>query len=87
VDRAKAAAANKNVDVIGSASIDQQPLDAGLVDELRIDFAPILFGNGIRLFENLRQAPIQLDQIKVTPSKDGTHPRYRVSAVHSKDNR
>jgi dihydrofolate reductase len=78
VAQAKAAAAGKNVYVIGGASIDQQLLDAGLVDELRIDVVPVLLGGGTRLFGELRNAPVELEQIKVTSSKAVTHLRYRV---------
>jgi dihydrofolate reductase len=79
VARAKEAAGKKNVYVIGGASIDQQLLDAGLVDELRIDIVPILLGGGIQLFERSRRALIGLVQTQVRPSKDVTHLRYRLS--------
>jgi dihydrofolate reductase len=78
VAQAKEVAGDKGVYVIGGASIDQQLLDAGLVDELRIDLVPILLGSGIRLFDNLRRAPIGLEQVKVRPSRDVTHFQYRV---------
>src|SRR5690348_11907938 len=42
VAQARRAAGGKSVYVIGGASIDQQLLDAGLVDELRIDVIPVL---------------------------------------------
>jgi dihydrofolate reductase len=76
--QAKMAAGDKCVYVIGGANIDQQLLDAGLVDELRIDVVPILLGGGIRLFDKYRKAPITLGQMKVTHSDDVTHLRYRV---------
>jgi dihydrofolate reductase len=83
VTGAKAAAGGKDVYVIGGASVDQQLLDARLVDELRIDIVPILLGGGVRLFEERRkeptELPIELRQIDVRPSKDVTHFRYRVS--------
>jgi dihydrofolate reductase len=79
VARAKQAAGGKSVYVIGGASIDQQLLDAGLVDELRIDVIPILLGSGIPLFGKLRSAPAELEQIRVTASDEVTHLRYRVA--------
>lgn len=79
VARAKQAAGGKSVYVIGGASIDQQLLNAGLVDELRIDVIPILLGDGIRLFGKLRGAPAGLAQTKVTTSEAVTHLRYRVA--------
>jgi len=51
VAQAKDAAGGKDVYVVGGASIDQQVLDANLVDELRVDLVPVLLGRGIRLFE------------------------------------
>ena len=76
--QAKQAAGLKSVYVIGGASIDQQVLDAGLADELRIDLIPVLLGGGIPLFGKLRGAPAELEQLKVTASKNVTHLRYRV---------
>ena len=78
VAQAKDAAGGKDVYVIGGASIDQQLLDADLVDELRIDLVPVLLGNGIRLFDKLRRSPVDLEQVKVTPSEGVTHLQYRV---------
>ena len=78
VVQAREAAGDKSVYVIGGASIDQQLLDAALVDELRIDIVPILFGGGTRLFDKFHRAPLELEQVKVTSSKDVTHLRYRV---------
>ena len=70
VARAKQAAGGKNVYVIGGASIVRQLLDAGLVDELRIDLIPVLLGGGIPLFGKLHAAPAELEQVRV----------YRVSS-------
>lgn len=53
IERAKVAAGDKCVTVIGGANTAQQVLRAGLADELRIDIAPILLGEGLRLFEHI----------------------------------
>ena len=79
VARAQLAAGGKSVYVIGGASIDQQLLAAGLVDELRIDVVPVLLGGGVSLFGELRRTPVELRQVKVAVSSDVTHLRYRVS--------
>jgi len=50
-------------------------------NEVRIDVVPILLVSGIRLFENLRNAPIGLEQMKVTPSKDVIPPPVQSFAV------
>ena len=56
VARAQLSAGGKSVYVIGGASIDQQLLAAGLVDELRIDVIPIMLGGGVSLFGKLGSA-------------------------------
>jgi dihydrofolate reductase len=50
--RAKAAARDKAVQVVGGVSIAQQLLDAGLVDELHVDIMPVFLGSGLRSFES-----------------------------------
>ena len=77
VRQAKNAAGDKNVDVIG-ASIAQQCLKAGPLDEIQIDLAPILLGSGVRLFDHLDNAPIELETLAVVQGLDVTHLRYRV---------
>jgi len=51
--QAQAAAGDKDVAVGGGASVVQQYLKAGLLDELQIHLAPVLLGGGVRLFDNL----------------------------------
>ena len=51
IDLAKAAAGDKHVMVVGGAKTAQQCLRAGLVDEIHIGIAPVLFGEGLRFFE------------------------------------
>jgi dihydrofolate reductase len=80
IAQARAAAGEKDVTVIGGASTIQQCLQAGLVDELQIDLMPILLGGGLRLFENLVEAEIELEGTKVVPLPGGrTHMRFRVT--------
>ena len=77
VRQAKEAAGGKNIDLIG-ASIAQQCLNAGLLDEIQVDVAPILLGGGVRLFDHLDTAPIELEPLAVVQGLDVTHLRYRV---------
>lgn len=74
--QAKAAAGEKNV-TVGGASIAQQCLNAGLVDEIYVHLVPVLLGGGTRLFENL-SAPVDLEQLQVIEAPGVTHLRYRV---------
>ncbi len=52
VEQARAASGDKDVTVCGGASVIQQGLRQGLVDELRLHLAPVLLGGGVRLFED-----------------------------------
>ena len=76
VRQAKEAAAGKNIDLIG-ASIAQQCLQAGLLDEIQVDLVPVLLGGGVRLFDHLG-GPIALEKLAVVDGVDVTHLRYRV---------
>ena len=77
VHQAKEAAGGKNIDLMG-ASIAQQCLNAGLLDEIQVDLAPVLLGGGVRLFDHLDSAPIELEPIAVVQGLGVTHLRYRV---------
>jgi dihydrofolate reductase len=77
VKQAKAAAAGKSVGVHGADTI-QQLLNAGLLDELRIDVAAVLLGSGVRLFNHLAGTPAFLGNPTVTPGTGVTHLRYPV---------
>lgn len=63
---------------ISTASVMQQALAAGLLDELHIDLVPVLLGEGIRLFEHLGVTPIQLEATRMVAGTGVTHVRYRV---------
>src|SRR5687767_5625647 len=52
LEQAQAAAGDKDVKVGGGASVAQQYLAAGLLDELQIHLVPVLLGDGVRLFES-----------------------------------
>lgn len=75
--KAAAIAGEKNV-IVGGSKIVQQCLQAGLIDELRIDLAPMLLCTGIRLFEHLGIAPIELERLTTEEGADITHLRFRV---------
>lgn len=77
VKKAKQAAGNKNVDIVG-AKIAQQCLKAGLLDEIQLDLVPVLLGGGVRLFENLGDQPIGLEPVGIVQGTGVTHLRYRV---------
>ncbi|KOX03171.1 MULTISPECIES: dihydrofolate reductase family protein [Micromonospora] len=76
-DRATAAAGERDVRLMG-AEVGQHFLAAGLVDEIRIQLAPVLLGAGRRLFEHLGDERIELERLATVESPYVTHLRYRV---------
>lgn len=75
---AKNAAGGRDVSVIGGASTAHQCIRAGLADELEIGIVPVLFGDGLRLLENLGDAQPRLETIKVLESPGRTDIRLRI---------
>jgi dihydrofolate reductase len=63
---------------MGAASIAQQCIRAGLLDEIHVDLVPVLLGGGVRLFEHLGSAPIELESTEVIEAPGVTHLTYRV---------
>ncbi len=78
IRRAKQAAGAREVAVIGGASTAQECIRAGLVDELQIGIMPVLFGDGLRFFENLGRDQPRLETIKVLESDGRTDITFRV---------
>lgn len=77
LEQAKVIAGEKSV-VIASATIAQQCLNAGLLDEIHIDLVPFVLGNGVHLFEHLNVTPIALEEPQVSIGKGVTHLTYRI---------
>jgi dihydrofolate reductase len=78
LEQARAAAGDKDVAIAGGASVVQQALEAGLLDELQIHVTPVLLGGGVRLFGELGTEGIKLESTRVIESPTVTHVRYRV---------
>lgn len=77
VGRARAVAGDKDV-AVGAASIAQQCIRAGLLDEIHVDLVPVLLGDGVRLFEHLGAGPIELENTRVIEGAGVTHLTFRV---------
>ena len=77
VEQATAVAGDGWVGVAGP-NIAQQCLNAGLLDEIRINLAPVLFGEGIPFFANLASAPVRLERNLLIEGDGVTHLGYRV---------
>lgn len=80
LEQAKGAAGGKDVAIGGGAEVAQQYLAAGLVDEMLLSVVPILLGGGTRLFENLGDGEVGLEQVQVVEAPGVAHLRYRASA-------
>ncbi len=78
LDQARAAAGGKDVYVAGGASVAQQYLKAGLLDELQIHVAPVLLGAGVSLFDRLGIDPVRLETTRVIASPTVTHMRFEI---------
>jgi dihydrofolate reductase len=77
LEQAKAVAGDKTV-AVGAASIAQQCIRAGLLDEIHIDLVPVLLGDGVRLFDHLGTEPIELESTRVIEGAGVTHLTFRV---------
>ena len=55
LEQARESAGGRDIRIAGGADVIQQYLNLGVIDELEIALAPVLFGGGRRLFENLRE--------------------------------
>jgi dihydrofolate reductase len=74
---AKEAADGANVVVLG-ANVAKQCLEAGLIDEVLVHLAPVLLGDGVRLFSRPGGSPIRLERTSVEESGQLTALRFRV---------
>jgi dihydrofolate reductase len=77
IAQAQQLAGDKNVALHGASSV-QQALKAGLLDEFHLTIAPVLLGEGVRLFDHLGSAPIHLERIRTVESPGATHLSFRV---------
>jgi dihydrofolate reductase len=77
IERARQAAGDKDVHVMGGADVIRQALEAGLVDELTIIVAPVVLGGGKRLFEGFSRS-LDLEHLGVRQSPFATFIDYRV---------
>lgn len=87
LERARAAAGDKSVGIWGGADIVRQYLKAGSVDALHIHLAPVLFGGGVRLFEDLDPEGIELRKTSCIDTPGATHLRFDVVMGRTGDQR
>lgn len=73
---ARESAGSRDIRIAGGADVIQQYLNLDAVDELEIALAPVFFGGGRRLFENLREPGPRFRVDKVIDGPAATHLRY-----------
>ena len=76
-ETAKIWAGDKDIVIMG-ANVARQFLKHGLIDEISIHLAPVLFGSGTRLFEGLDSEHISLEMLEVIQTEKAIHMRFRV---------
>jgi dihydrofolate reductase len=54
---------------------------AGLLDEIEISLAPVLLGEGERLFADLDGSEVELEQVRAVEAPGVTHITYRVNTA------
>jgi dihydrofolate reductase len=74
--QARETAGDRDVRIAGGANVIQQYLNMGVIDELEIALAPVLFSGGRRLFENLHESVSQFRIDNVLNGPAATHLRY-----------
>ncbi|MGC5012860.1 dihydrofolate reductase family protein [Streptosporangium sp. DT93] len=77
VAAAKAAAGGKYVNILG-ADVARQCLQAGVLDEVLVFIAPVMLGDGVRLFDHPGGTRVRLERIGVAQAQHATSIRFRV---------
>ena len=77
VELAAAAAGDRYVNVLG-ADVARQLIEQGLLDEVLTIVAPVLLGDGVRLFDSPGGADVRLERISATAVPHATNLWYRV---------
>jgi dihydrofolate reductase len=78
--QAQAAAGDREISIAGGASTVRQALEAGVIDEMVLDIAPVVLGAGESPFAGVEN--LSLEPIEVIHSPYASHVRYRVGGVN-----
>ncbi len=70
------AGGGKNLEVF-SPTIGRQLLERGIIDEVDLHIAPVLLGDGIRLYDNPGSAPVRLQRVGEGDPTSIVNVRYR----------
>lgn len=85
LDRAREAAAGRDVRIGGGASTIRQFLRANLIDELHIAIAPVVLGGGSPLFEGLDLRALGYECVEFVSSGKATHLVLRQCSALQRD--
>jgi hypothetical protein len=87
LEQARLSAGERDIRISGGANVIQQYLDAGVVDELEISLAPVMFGGGRRLFENIGEVvpAFKIDRVVDTPPPSATCGQIPVASISACD--
>jgi dihydrofolate reductase len=77
VAAATAAAGDRYVNILGAGTA-RQCLEAGALDEVLVLIAPVLLGDGVRLFDHPGGTKVRLERLSVTTVPLATNLWYRV---------
>ncbi len=77
VSAASAAAGDGYVAVLGAATA-RRCWEAGLLDEVLVHIAPVLLGDGVRLFDRPGGAPVRLEALELSHAGPVSNAWYRV---------
>lgn len=83
IEQARAAAGDKDVAISGGGTLLREVIKAGLLDQLDLHVAPVVVGDGLRLFEPADLDLASGEAVELTPTRvvataDVTHIRYEV---------
>jgi dihydrofolate reductase len=76
LERAKEAAADRDVSIAGGADVIRQYLRAGLIDAFELHVAPIVLGAGERPLDDV--GDLRIEQVRAIEAPGVTHIKYRV---------
>jgi dihydrofolate reductase len=79
LDQARSAAGERDVLVMGGATIQHQYVAAGLVDEIEINLVPVLLHRGVRLFDGSAPGTTELVRTGLIPTDEATHLTFSVT--------
>jgi dihydrofolate reductase len=76
LDQARKTAGDRDIRIAGGGATILEYVNAGLIDEFTVALSPVLFGEGIRLFEGVDASRVALKALRAEPSERATHLTY-----------